>query len=586
MRRRCLVCALSAKIRKAAYTFVRVFLGRYIMKKLISILIAAVITASAFISSIPAAAVSVAEEGEPRIETYDSCVDWKLDSEGTLTISGTGRMNDYKYFFFAPWTRYASDIKAIVVEEGVESIGDYAFYGCSSAKSISIPASVTSIGGAVFTDCGSVETVTVASGNSVYHSDGNCIIETASKTLVAGFNSSVIPDDGSVTSIGGGAFSQCDALTDIDIPEGVTAIGKSAFYECSSLASADLPDSLTSIGADAFYKCESLEEITIPGGVGAIGASAFRYCKQLRSVTIEEGVVTIGDVAFDSCSSLTSIEIPASVTDIGELAFGYCAGLEKITVAEGNTVYHSSGNCLIKTADKTLIAGCKRSVIPSDGSVVSIGEFAFYGQSYLESLDIPYGVTSIEKDAFQNCTGLTSVTISGSVAEIGDRAFCRCTSLKSVVIPDSVTSISAYAFGECTDLTSVTIPGSVTKICEGAFKFCTSLENITIPDGVKTIELKTFESCKSLENIIIPKSLTFISADVFLGCRSLTDIYYAGTEEEWSKVEVYNLGNDYFKEADVYFDYTGQFLPGDVTGDGNIRMSDVLLLRKYISGVA
>lgn len=121
-------------------------------------------------------------------------------------------------------------------------------------------------------------------------------------------------------------------------------------------------------------------------------------------------------------------------------AFSYCTGLTSILVADGNSKYHSSGNCLIETTSKTLISGCKTSVIPTDGSVTSIGASAFSG-----------------------CTGLTSITIPDNVTSIGDRTFGGCTGLTSITIPDSVTRIGEFAFGDCTGLMSITFNGTIAQ---------------------------------------------------------------------------------------------------------------------------
>lgn len=137
---------------------------------------------------------------------------------------------------------------------------------------------------------------------------------------------------------------------------------------------------------------------------------AFNIQKNLaNNKRLKDGTFTIANYAFYGCSSLDSITIPNSVTSIGFMAFRNCLSLEKIVVEENNHTYHSEGNCLIETDTKTLIAGCKTSVIPSDGSVTSIGD-----------------------DAFQWCTSLTSITIPDSVTSIGSGAFYYCTSLKTV----------------------------------------------------------------------------------------------------------------------------------------------------------
>ena len=197
--------------------------------------------------------------------------------------------------------------------------------------------------------------------------------------------------------------------------------------------------------------------------VTSIGNYAFVGCDSLTSVTIPDSVTSIGEWAFYSCSGLTSVTIPESVVYIGNDAFRGCSGLESISVSKGNTRYYSNGNCLIETETKTLILGCKNSIIPSDGSVTSIGEDAFYGCSSLTGVTIPDSVTSIGDDAFRDCIGLTSITIGNGVTSIGVGAFDGCSELTSVTIPNSVTSIGEYAFGGCSGLTTINYNGTIAQ---------------------------------------------------------------------------------------------------------------------------
>ena len=160
-----------------------------------------------------------------------------------------------------------------------------------------------------------------------------------------------------------------------------------------------------------------IEEFEVPDGVTSIDDYTFSYCYSLTSITIPDSVTSIGGSAFSYCTSLTSITIPDSVTSIGDGAFEGCRSLTSITVDENNPVYHSAGNCIIETESKTLITGCKTSVIPDDGSVTSIGDYAFYGCNSLTSINIPYSVTSFGYDSFSYCTSLYAMNYSGTRAE-------------------------------------------------------------------------------------------------------------------------------------------------------------------------
>ena len=345
-------------------------------------------------------------------------------SDSTLVISGTGAMEDYSTWLYEPWYSYRSYVKTITIEDGVTSIGDYAFsctkltsvtigsgvtsigdyafYKCSSITSITIPDAVTSIGSNAFCYCSKLTSVTVSEGNTAYTSvDG--VLYTYDMTELICYpagktdTSFTIPDG--VTSIGSRAFDNCTSLTSVTIGSGVTSIGSFAFDACTSLTSITIPDAVTSIGSHAFYSCSSLTSITIPDAVTSIGSHAFSYCSSLTSVTIGSGVTSIDSYAFYDCSSLTSINIPDGVTSIGSYAFYYCSSLTSITIPDG---------------------------------VTSIGNYTFY-----------------------YCSSLTSITIPDGVTSIGSYAFYKCSSLKKIIIPENVTSIGDYAFYGCSKLTTV-----------------------------------------------------------------------------------------------------------------------------------
>ena len=530
-------------------------------KRLLSFVLAVLM----IVSILPATALAadIVDSG-----TCGAEVTWTLDSEGVLTISGTGAMKDYDPYK-APWYGSRSRVKSAVIADGVTSIGDYAFRDCYNLASVSIPDSVTSIGADAFWYCTSLTGVT-------------------------------IPD--SVTSIGWSAFCGCESLTSVTIPDNVTSIGDWAFGLCKSLTGVTIPDSVTSICDYAFNGCTSLTSVTIPDSVTSIGECAFYKCGSLTSVTIPDSVTSIGAWAFRDCTSLTSVTIPNNVTSIGDFAFNDCTSLTGIWVDRDNNNYSSDASGVLFNKDMTTLVQCPGAfsgsyAIPDSvtsigyhafdscksltsvtipNSVTSIGGDAFWGCTSLTSVTIPDSVTSISSDTFASCTSLTSVTIPSSVTSIGWSAFAYCTSLTSVTIPDSVTSIGRYAFEGCESLTSVTIPNSMTSIGEHVFEDCTSLTSVTIPDSVTSIGYNAFGSCESLTSVTIPNSVTSIGDSVFSNCKSLTsvaipdsvtsifscafddctsltDVYYAGSEAQWKAISISSTGNDDLLTANIHY---------------------------------
>ncbi len=393
-------------------------------------------------------------------------------------------------------------LTSVLIPETITSIGEYAFYFCSNFTSVTLPNSVTSIGEAAFY---------------------------ATKLATPLYNANVF------------AFMPSTYQGEYIIPEGITSIAGAAFYDCSNLTSITIPESVTTIGSLAFRNCSSLTSITIPNNVVSFGRYAFAgsgittplYSANVFAFLppsyqgeyiIPEGIKSIAKGAFFDCANLTSVTIPNSTTMIELNAFNHCPSLETLLVKSGNQTYHSAGNCVIETDTKTLHTGCKNSIIPTDGSVTTIGDYAFYGCSSLTSISIPNSVTSIGDYAFSGCSSLTSITIPNSVTSIGGSAFSNCSSLTSISIPNSVTTIGNWAFSGCSSLTSISIPNSVISISGSAFQSCTNLRSVTIGEGVMSIGDYAFYECSSLTDITIPNSVTSIGGSAFSNCSSLTKV--------------------------------------------------------------
>lgn len=253
---------------------------------------------------------------------------------------------------------------------------------------------------------------------------------------------------------------------------------------------------VTSVGLLAFYNCMNITSVSLPDSVKSIGTSAFSNCSKLTGICIPDGVTGISDRAFAACDALKSVSIPNSVTSIGQCAFNCCYALEDIK--------------------------------------------------------LPSGLTYIGPNAFTNCISLSSISIPGSVKTIDYGAFAWCTGLKSVSISDGVESIGSQAFFHCEMLSYVKLSDSVTNLGSAAFMGCANLSSISLPKGLKSISNNTFADCSSLTCIGIPESVESIGIAICYESEMMTDIYFAGSEEQWSKISIGEY-NDNLMKAKIHY---------------------------------
>lgn len=440
---------------------------------------------------------------------------WSLDSAGTLTISGTGAMEDYyidvydlsgtvsSKIKYAPWHSQCSSIKTVYIGDEVTSIGDWAFYECDKLTEIVIPDGVIRIGVGSFYNCKNIISIT-------------------------------LPDK--IRSIPENAFTYCSSLIAFNIPYGVTCIDKEAFASCSNLISIVIPNTVTDIGNRAFNYCSSLVSVSIPNSVTSIKNFAFAQCSNLRNISIPSSVSSIGRGAFSGCQSLISIVIPDEVTLIEAMLFSGCSSLTHIELPN---------------------------------ILTSIGERAFQDCRNLSAITIPDSVTIIGSDAFRNCESLTCIEIPKSTTKIDSSAFSRCSNLTTVVFSGNISCINSSAFYDCKKLTSVFVT-NIRSWCNIAFEYDTSnplyyaknlylngvkLETLEIPSGVQVIKEHAFVNAECLTAVSIPKSVIGIAAGAFAGCTNIQRVYYEGSKADWEGLPI-SADNDALKKADIYYNAT------------------------------
>ncbi len=347
-----------------------------ITNKILSLILAVLM----IISIIPITASAVTYSG-----TCGDNLTWTYDDVTcTLTISGTGSMDNFTDYLDVPWYSRRTYIKSIIIQDGVTTIGYNAFYYCKNLENITIPTTVTEINNYAFRDCDNLKEVIIPNG---------------------------------VEKIGYRAFYSCSLLMNITIPESVTSIDNGAFAYCPQISYITVDNNNQYYSNDEFGVLFNKDKTTlihypignqrenysIPDGVKTIEKEAFIGCSNLKTITMPNSVTTIGDSAFCGCTGFTNITLPDSITTIGKYAFENCVNLLSINIPNGLTIISES-----------LFHGCKNlTSISFPDSVTKIGSKAFYECKNLIKVTFGMGLTLIDYYAFLYCDNLTDVFYPG-----------------------------------------------------------------------------------------------------------------------------------------------------------------------------
>lgn len=503
---------------------------------------------------------------------------WTFDSEtGLLTISGEGKMYNYQ----SGKTPFSNEgITDIVIDEGVTSVGDYAFLYKNSAENINIPSTVESIGTSAFVGCKKLLSINIK---------------------------------GNLKSIGAGAFGGCDLLETITIPNTLERVGNTAFSRCESLKDiyylgnisdwckiefgtdgesnpknhADniyfngqketkliIPDSITSISQYAFNNFNDLEEISIPSTVVSFGKGAFTGCSNIKKVNYLGSVYDWLKIDFENMQSnpsqrttttitfndevVSEITLPSSMREIKPYTLSGLNGLNKIVFSDR----------ISELPEETLSNCIDLRNITLPNSIDKIGDFAFNNCKKIERVDflgtfddwyniefsqsistplyyggkiyfngeivkeftVPENEITIPKFVFYNMSDLQKVYLPDSLEKIPFDAFYGCSSLSECNIPQNVISIGMRAFYHCESLEKVTIPDGITELKEQSiFEGCSSLSDVVFSPNLTSIGYRDFIGCRNLKSIELPYGITTINSQAFMDCTSLEEMIIPDT---------------------------------------------------------
>lgn len=419
-----------------------------------------------------------------------------------------------------------------------DRIDDYAFSNCTKLTVLNLPIEIKEVGDYAFSN----------TSLSKFEFDK---LESIGKYAFSNTPIKSVKLNKNIKNLEEGIFADCQALSKVTFEGQIIDIPNNLFLNCISLDSLIInSDVIETIGTNAFSGCSSLSSFDIGEDVNSIGSNAFSGCSSLKIINIPSKISKIENGTFASCSSLerVMIESNSNLSSIGQSAFDGCVALEEIDLQ--NVSYLSS-------IGSYAFSNCINLKLINLPHIVSgiLPERVFYNCSSLESFELPVGVHTIGKSAFENCFKLSGTIFNGEVAIIDSRAFANCISLQTIQLPISINTLGENIFSGCNNVSTLEVPfaakdksspSSMTYLFEdisslkktlkevkllsaerldtNAFNGFTVLESILLPENLTSIGSNAFRNCKKLRKLVIGANVEILEDNILEGCNSIEEL--------------------------------------------------------------
>ena len=482
---------------------------------------------------------------------YTIIINSKDGGDGVMwdMVESTDTASDDYIHYQEMWASLKDEIREVVINEGMTTIGRNAFKDCPNLTTVHIPSTLKTIGASAFESSSNLRVVYIADNSALESIETNAFRNCGMLKNIGAAETARLPQN--LKYIRDGAFENCSSLPEIVLPDTVTTIGQRAFAKCVNLASAKLSLYLTSFGKEAFDGCTSLKEIVVPVGVSG-GDSIFSNCDNLIFAVIPNSFaesnftpnpVTLVKYALTDNTNLKSDRIitevkpvPGTTVTIPDYIMGYPVTEIGSRAFKANTAFNQGNEPKVN--------------LPS--TLVTINDFAFEGCTWLKELILPDGLITIGTQAFEGCVGLTEMIIPDTVSELGMEAFHMCNKLETVTLSSGLREIKKGTFDGCAKLRYAVVPEGVTAIGEYAFRDCAELEYVVLPFTSRggNLKLNAFDGCVGLAAIYAPTAVKIDYIDGADGEHSESVISTADAVSHKLRIAVYDQNKEVFKVID------------------------------------